>query len=74
MKFPETKIGDWAAAKVGEIKMAAQEEVEQVQPAVEAAKTTGKQIIEKYWPKGAAPTPPKIPAPPTIRPHKGWRE
>jgi carbonic anhydrase len=74
MKFPETKIGDWAAAKVEEIKMAAQEEIQDAQPAVEPAKTTAQKIVAKYGPKGATPQPPKIPAPPTIRPHKGWRQ
>ena len=77
MKFPETKIGDWASAKVEEIKMAAQEEIENVQPTIEQAKTTAQKIVAKYGPKGAAPAtpvPPKIPSPPTIRPHKGWRQ
>jgi carbonic anhydrase len=70
MKFPETKIGDWASAKVEEIKMAAQEEIQNVQPAIEQAKTTAQKIVAKY-----APQPPKIPAPPpTIRPHKGWKQ
>ena len=45
MKFPETKIGDWASAKVEEVKMAAQEEVQNIQPAVEQAKTTA----QKGW-------------------------
>jgi carbonic anhydrase len=75
MKFPETKIGDWASAKVEEIKMAAQEEIQNAQPAIEQAKTTAQKIVAKYGPKGAAPMPPKIPTPPpTIRPHKGWRQ
>src|ERR1700677_1931117 len=70
MKFPETKIGDWAQAKVEEIKMAAQEEIGNVQPAIEQVKTTAQKIVAKYAPKGAAPAPPvppKIPSPPTIR-------
>jgi carbonic anhydrase len=74
MKFPETKIGDWASAKVEEIKMAAQEETQNMQPAIEQAKTTAQKIVAKYAPKGATPQPPKIPSPPTIRPHKGWRQ
>jgi carbonic anhydrase len=73
MKFPETKIGDWATAKVEEIKMAAQEEIQNVQPAIEEAKTTAQKIVAKYGPKGASPQPPKIIAPP-IRPPKGWRQ
>src|ERR1700722_17859752 len=35
MKFPETKIGDWASVKVEEVKMAVQEEIQNVQPAIE---------------------------------------
>ncbi|HXB60944.1 MAG TPA: hypothetical protein VNU95_15325, partial [Candidatus Acidoferrales bacterium] len=67
--------GDWAPAKVEEIKMAAQEEIQNAQPAIEQAKTTAQKIVAKYAPKGAAPQPPKIPAPPpTIRPHKGWKQ
>jgi carbonic anhydrase len=71
MKFPETKIGDWASAKVEEIKMAAQEEIQSVQPAIEQVKTTAQKIVAKYGPKGASPQPPKIIAP-VIRPPKGW--
>jgi carbonic anhydrase len=74
MKFPETKIGDWASAKVEEIKMAAREEIQNVQPTIEQAKTTAQKIVAKYAPKGATPEPPKIVTPPTIRPHKGWRQ
>jgi carbonic anhydrase len=73
MKFPETKIGDWASAKVEEIKMAAQDEIQNMQPAIEQAKTTAQKIVAKYAPKGASPQPPKIIAPP-IRPLKGWRQ
>lgn len=79
MKFPETKIGDWASAKVGEIKEATQEEIQSIQPAVQRTGTTAQKIVDKYWPKGAEPAwpvppaLPKIPSPPTIRPHKGWK-
>jgi carbonic anhydrase len=73
MKFPETKIGDWAAAKLEEVKAQAQEEI---QPVVEEAEETAQQasdFAKKNWPKTPRPVPPKIPAPPPIRPRPTWK-
>jgi carbonic anhydrase len=68
MKFPETKIGDWAAAKAEELKTKAGEVVESVEEAAQKAADYAK----KNLPKAPHPVPPRIPTPPPIRPHKGW--
>jgi carbonic anhydrase len=68
MKFPETKIGDWAATKVEEIKMATQQAV---QPVVESVEPTARQMsdyAQKTWPKASSATPPRISPPSAIRP------
>lgn len=69
MKFPETKIGDWAGAKVEEVKVAVQQAVQEVMPVVESAEAKAKQAadyVQTSWPKGVAPAPPRI-SPPPIR-------
>jgi carbonic anhydrase len=71
MKFPETKIGDWAAAKAQEIGTKAQEIAEDVQPVVDSAQETARQAADfakRQWSKATQPAPPKIPLPPPIRP------
>jgi carbonic anhydrase len=81
MKFPETKIGElaakagnWVSSGVGKLEVKAQEEIQNVAPAVESVETIAKQageFAEKHWPKpsGTPPLlPPKIPLPPPIRP------
>jgi carbonic anhydrase len=75
MKFPETKIGDWASTQGAALEAKAQQEIQNVQPAVESAEQTAKQVADlakKNWPK-TPPTPPKIPTPPPIRPHPTWK-
>jgi len=70
MKFPETKIGDWVAAKVEEIETGAEQAVQSTQPMVESAEAAAKQIgdfAKEQWTKATA-VPPKIPPPPPIRP------
>ena len=72
MKFPETKIGDWAAAKATELKLKVQEETK---PVVESAEETAREVTDyakKNWPRPGTGAPPKIIAPP-IRPQKGWK-
>jgi carbonic anhydrase len=71
MKFPETKIGDWVSAKVGEFETKAQEEVQNIQPAIESAETAVKKIgdfAQEQLFKASQAVPPKIPLPPPIRP------
>lgn len=71
MKFPETKIGDWAAAKIGEIKSAAEQAMQSAQPAMESAEAAARQagdFAEQQWSKAVSAVPPKIPLPPPIRP------
>jgi carbonic anhydrase len=70
MKFPEMKIGDWAAAKMEEMKAGAELTMQSAQPAVESAEEAVKQagdLAKKQWAK-ATTAPPKIPMPPPIRP------
>jgi carbonic anhydrase len=70
MKFPETKIGDWAGAKVQELEAAAQQEIQKAQPVVQSVEETTQQLTDfakQNWPK-APVMPPKIPTPPKIRP------
>jgi carbonic anhydrase len=73
MKFPETKIGDWAGAKADEIKAAAQQIGQQtaqaVQPEIESAEAAAKRAADyaqKNWPRSGSGAPPKIP-PPRLR-------
>jgi carbonic anhydrase len=71
MKFPETKIGDWTAAKAQEIGMKAQEIVQEVQPMVESAEETARQandFAKRQLSRASQAVPPKIPMPPPIRP------
>ena len=75
MKFPETKIGDWAAAKTEELKELKLKTEEKIQPVVESAEETARDVADyakKNWPKPGSGAPPKIIAPP-IRPLKGWK-
>ena len=70
MKFPETKIGDWAGAKIGEVQAAVQQAAQNIQPVVESAEAKAKQAIDaaqRGWPKGAAAAPPRIAPPPRLR-------
>ena len=70
MKFPETKIGDWATAKIGELKMETQQAAQSAQPIVESTEATAKQVgdfAKQQWTK-ATSVPPKIPQPPPNRP------
>jgi carbonic anhydrase len=77
MKFPETKIGevaskaeDWLSKQTGKIGPAGQQAAQNVAPAARSAEEFAKNVAgfaEKHWPK--PPTaPPKIPAPPPIKP------
>jgi carbonic anhydrase len=75
MKFPETKIGDWASTQAAALEAKAQQEIQNVQPAMESTEQTAKQVADfakKNWPKTPV-TPPKIPTPPPIRPHPTWK-
>ncbi|HTR40384.1 MAG TPA: carbonic anhydrase [Pseudomonadales bacterium] len=69
MKFPETKIGDWAAAKAEELKMKTQGAIQSAEEAVREAADSAKKAL----PKMPHPVPPRIPSPPPIRPHHGWK-
>ena len=76
MKFPETKIGDWAATKVGEVQEKAQEAIGHAKLKIESAEEEAKRIADlaaKNWPKTPPAVPPKIPAPPRIQPHPKWK-
>jgi carbonic anhydrase len=71
MKFPETKIGDWASARAEEIGAKAQQMAQDAQPMVQSAEETARQIgdfAKKQFTKPDPGTPPKIPLPPPIRP------
>ncbi len=71
MKFPETKIGDWAAAKAEEIKTGAEQIMQSAQPVVESAQAAAKQIgdlAKEQLTRATSAVPPKIPPPPPIRP------
>jgi len=81
MKFPETKIGelatkaeDWLSKQAGKIGGPAQETARGVQATAESVANVAGQVAqyaEKHWPKPSG-TPPKIPAPPPIRPHPNF--
>lgn len=72
MKFPETKIGDWTAAKASELKLKVEEKIRPVVESAEEGAREAADYAKKNWPKPGAGAPPKIIAPP-IRPPKGWR-
>ena len=59
MKFPETKIGEWASAKFGEIGAAAQQAVEKIQPVVE-------EKTKQQWQEASQTAPPETSLPPPI--------
>lgn len=71
MKFPETKIGDLASEKIGEIGAKVQEQIQNVQPVIESVEEKVKQaadVAQQQWQKASQAVPPKIPLPPRIRP------
>ncbi len=71
MKFPETKIGDWAAAKMQQIGAKAQEIAQDAQPMIESAQEAARQasdFAKQQLSKASQTVPPKIPLPPPIRP------
>lgn len=71
MKFPETKIGDLASAKIGEIGAKVEQEIQNVQPVVESVEEKVKQAADfakQQWQEASQAVPPKIPNPPPIRP------
>jgi carbonic anhydrase len=83
MKFPETKIGefatkaeDWLSKEAGKLETGTAETMRNVEPAAESVQKIAGQVAEfaeKHWPRppvsARAPTkPPKIPLPPPIRP------
>ena len=71
MKFPETKIGDWAEAKIGEIKSGAEQALQMVQPVEESAEAAAKQVgdfTKEQLARASSAVPPKIPLPPPVRP------
>jgi carbonic anhydrase len=72
MKFPETKIGDWAAAKAAEIKHTMEEKIQQGVESAEATAQEASDYARRHWSKTPPALPPKIIAPP-IRPQKGWK-
>src|SRR5262245_17893247 len=78
MKFPETKIGetvikagDWLSEKLGKLEMKPSEPG-QAPSGAQSAANVAKHMVEtaeKNWPKpGGGAKPPKIPAPPPLRP------
>ena len=73
MKFPETKIGDWATAKAEELKMKAGEEIQRVAESTERAAQEAVDYAKKALHKAPHPVPPGIPSPPPIRSPKDWR-
>jgi carbonic anhydrase len=71
MKFPESKIGDWAAAKIGEIRAGTEQAIQSVQPLMESVEEAAQQASDYaklQMAKAATAAPPKIPLPPPIRP------
>ncbi len=83
MKFPETKIGefatkaeDWLSKEAGQVEARAAETMRNVGPVAESAQKIAGQVAEfaeEHWPSPPAPgqrpaVPPKIPLPPPIRP------
>jgi carbonic anhydrase len=81
MKFPEGKIGelatkteDWLSKQAGKIGGPAQETARSVQATAESVANVAGQVAqyaEKHWSKPSG-TPPKIPAPPPIRPRPNF--
>jgi len=83
MKFPETKIGefatkagDWLTKEAGQLEAGAAETMRNVAPVAESVQEAAGQVAgfaKKHWPRPSvsaqAPIePPKIPIPPPIRP------
>ena len=71
MKFPSAKIGEWVSAKVEGLKMAGEQGIQKVEPAVESAEAAAKQaadLAQQQWGKASQAVPPRIPRPPPIRP------
>jgi carbonic anhydrase len=83
MKFPETKIGefatkaeDWLSKKAGQLEVGTAETMRNVAPVAESVQQIAGQVAQfavKNWPRppvsAQAPArPPKIPLPPPIRP------
>jgi carbonic anhydrase len=83
MKFPETKIGefatkaeDWLSKEAGKLEAGTAETMRNVAPVAESVQKIAGQVAElaeKHWPVPPSPKqppaePPKIPVPPPIRP------
>jgi len=83
MKFPETKIGefatkaaDWLTNEIGKAEPLVTETVQKVAPVAETVREVAAQVVdyaEQHWPQPPVPrqrppVPPRITAPPPIRP------
>lgn len=75
MKFPEEKIGELARKGENWLKQEAEKLEKALPGTAEQKEAVAKKVVafaKEHWPKPPK-APPKIPVPPTIKPHQSWR-